>query len=154
MTSSFRVSGIPPQVLADVRARRTDEYGNDFAIRTDASGGAPLRCCLRESRPGERIGLMAYAPFPWSGPYAEVGPVFVHADECPGYDTPGDWPQEYRGRPQVLRAYGPERSIVAARVAESEEIDAALRELLADDGVEFVHSRNVAHGCWMLTVSR
>jgi hypothetical protein len=54
----------------------------------------------------------------------------------------------------VLRAYGRERAIHAALVAEPEEIDAALRELLADAEVEFVHARNVAYGCWMLTVSR
>jgi hypothetical protein len=83
-----------------------------------------------------------------------VGPVFVHAEDCGGYRDGNRWPPAYRDRRQVLRAYGRERAIHAALVAEPEEIDAALRELLADAEVEFVHARNVAHGCWMLTVSR
>jgi hypothetical protein len=154
MDDSYRVSAIPACILADVRTRGTDAYGNPFVPRTDEAGGAPLRCCLRESWPGERIGLMAWSPFPWSGPYAEVGPVFVHADACDGYPTSDRWPPAYRGRRQVLRAYGQSQSIVAAVVAEPDEIDAALDELLARDDVDFVHARNVAHGCWMLTVSR
>src|SRR3954468_7748457 len=35
---------------------------SDARIRVDPEGGAPLRCCLRDSRPGERIALIAVTP--------------------------------------------------------------------------------------------
>jgi len=41
----------------------------------DAADGAPLRCCLRESTPGERIVLVSYRPPGGLGAYAEIGPV-------------------------------------------------------------------------------
>lgn len=62
-----------------------DEAGNKLSVRVDAAGGNPLRCCLRESRPGEEVLLMAYTPPGTSGPYVERGPVFIHAEPCPGY---------------------------------------------------------------------
>jgi len=36
----------------------------DGAERTwdDDEGGAPLRCCLRDSRPGERVALVSVTP--------------------------------------------------------------------------------------------
>ena len=50
----------------------------------------PIRCCLGRSRPYETIALVSYAPLRrWAretgarpGPYDEVGPVFIHPEEC------------------------------------------------------------------------
>jgi len=89
---------------------------------------------------GERIAVIAHSPFPWTGPYAEVGPVFVHAEECGGYAGGDRWPAAYRHRPQVLRAYGSGHSIRSARVAGPAEVDTALDELVGDDEVECVHA--------------
>jgi hypothetical protein len=36
--------------------------GPEVRVRVDAEGGAPLRCCLRDSRPGERIALITVTP--------------------------------------------------------------------------------------------
>lgn len=56
----------------------------DDAERTwdDDESGAPLRCCLRDSRPGERVALVSVAPPGPRGAYAETGPVSTHADGC------------------------------------------------------------------------
>jgi hypothetical protein len=37
------------------------------------NGGSPVRCCLRETRPGERVMLIAYTPPGTAGAYAERG---------------------------------------------------------------------------------
>jgi len=70
----------------------------------DDEGGAPLRCCLRDSRPGELVALVAATPVGPEGAYRETGPVFVHASDCPGPLSDG-YPEEFRSRPQVFRAY-------------------------------------------------
>jgi hypothetical protein len=154
-TATLRVAALPADRLRAVRERGVDDFGNAFAVRTDAEGGSPLRCCLRESTPGERIALVAWSPFAASGPYAEVGPVFVHADECAGYDRPGSWPAGFRGRRQILRAYAVDGSIRGARLVEPDEApEAAALDLLADPGVAFLHSRNVLFGCYMFEIRR
>ena len=42
---------VPPSVLKELLV--TDDAGRPAVPRTDDEGGAPLRCCLRRSRPGE-----------------------------------------------------------------------------------------------------
>jgi hypothetical protein len=155
LTSSFTVAAIPGETLARVRSAGVDDLGHELVV-TEAGGGEPLRCCLREAVPGERIGLIAYRPFPWDGVYAEVGPVFVHADDCGGYPETetGSYPAGFRHRQQISRAYGHDRTIVDSRIVEGADAESALAELLARPDVDFVHSRNVAYGCFMFVVQR
>ena len=143
MTMTLTVSPLPPELAAT--ADRTF---------VDGSGGTPLRCCLRDSRVGERLALVSVVPPGPVGAYAEHGPVFLHADACPGPAVDG-YPEDFRVRDQVLRAYGRNGTIVGGRVvrARSDHM-AAAAELLTDPGVAFVQTRNVVHGCYMLTLTR
>jgi hypothetical protein len=152
-TSLFTVAAIPEPTLARIRAARADDLGHELVV-TAAGGGEPLRCCLREAAAGERIGLIAYRPFAWGGVYAEVGPVFVHADDCGGYPETDGYPAGFRHRQQIFRAYGYDRTIVDSRIVEGADAEEALGELLARPDVDFVHSRNVAYGCFMFVVQR
>lgn len=58
--NGYTAHPIPPTVLEELRT--TDDAGRAPAPATDDEGGAPLRCCLRRSRAGERIALVSYAP--------------------------------------------------------------------------------------------
>jgi hypothetical protein len=126
------------------------------AARTwiDAEGGAPLRCCLRDSRPGERIALVSVTPEGPLGAYRETGPVFLHANGCPG-PTDAGYPDDFRRRTQVFRAYDRDGVIVGGEVVRpgSGQEEVAAR-LLADPGVAFLQTRNVVFGCYMLTIRR
>ena len=128
----------------------------DDATRTfiDEDGGLPLRCCLRDSRPGERIALVAVSPEAPQGAYRETGPVFLHADGCAGPADNG-YPEDFRRRTQVFRTYDHAGVIIGGEVvpAGSGQEDVAAR-LLADPDVAFVQTRNVIHGCYMLTITR
>jgi len=128
--------------------------GSDVRVRIDADGGAPLRCCLRYSRPGERIALITATPDGPRGAYRETGPVFVHADPCPGPRQTG-YPEDFRRRAQVFRAYDWTGSIAGGTVvpAGSGQEEAA-RQLLSDPRVALVQTRNVVFGCYMLTIRR
>ena len=55
----------------------------------------------------------------------------------------------------MLRAYGRDGAIVGGRVvrARSDHV-AAAAELLTDPGMAFVQTRNVVHGCDMMTLTR
>ena len=128
--------------------------GPDAQIRIDEEGGAPLRCCLRDSRVGERIALVAVSPEGPRGPYREMGPVYVHAGRCPGPADSG-YPEDFRRRPQVFCAYDWTGNISGGTVvpAGSGQEEAA-RKLLSDPRVAFVQTRNVVFGCYMLTIRR
>jgi hypothetical protein len=140
---TIHIAPLPPSVL--LTAART---------LVDDEGGAPLRCCLRDSRPGERLRLGAVTPPGPAGAYAEKGPVFVHADGCPG-PADGSYPEEFRSRRQVFRAYNPAGEIVGGEVVGAGRGQEATAErLLADPGVAFLHSRNVEFGCYMFAIHR
>lgn len=120
----------------------------------DPDGGAPLRCCLRDSRPGERITLASVSPPGPTGAYAETGPVYLHADRCTGPAAAG-YPNEFRSRPQVFRSYGQDGSLLGGELVEPGNGQEAVAErLLADPAVAFLHSRNVIHGCYLFAIRR
>jgi hypothetical protein len=157
-TTEIKVGGllyqaIPAEVLDAIRAAGRDEAGNPLEVVQSA--GSPLRCCLSEARPGENLLLIAYTPPGTSGAYAERGPVFIHADRCAGYLTPDDYPPGLARRQQVVRAYDRQGRICdGVLVADGQQAQGAIAELLARPEVELVHLRNVGYGCYNFAVRR
>ncbi|EYT81106.1 hypothetical protein CF54_21540 [Streptomyces sp. Tu 6176] len=159
-TMVHRARAIEPGVLSRLRER--DDAGRPAVPFTDPEGGAPLRCCLRRSEPGERLALVSYAPLRrWAartgadpGAYDEQGPVFVHAGECAGPDAAERLPLTHARR--VLRRYGAEGRILGGALVEpgAGRFDAALTEAFDDPAVALVHVRAVEYGCFLYEVRR
>ncbi len=144
---------ISPGELDGIRAAGRDEAGNPLEVQVHADGGAPLRCCLREARAGERLLLIAYTPPGTAGAYAERGPVFIHAARCEGYLAAGQYPPGLAHRPQVVRAYDRQGRIAdGVLAADGRQAQRVIAELLARPGVELVHLRNVGYGCYNFAV--
>ena len=152
-TDGFFYQAIVAEELDALRAAGRDKPGNPLHVQVDRDGGAPLRCCLREARPGERLLLIAYTPPGTAGAYAERGPVFVHAERCDGYLTPHRYPPEFAHRQQVVRAYDEQGRIAAGVLAaDGRQAQSVIAELLARPEVELVHLRNVGYGCYNCAV--
>ena len=153
-TVAFRVTAIPPVALDAARRSGVDASGHPVEYLV-AEGGEPLRCCLRNARAGEAAILFGYAPpLPAASPYREVGAVFAHARPCDGPATEG-YPPDWRGRPQVLRSYdGRGRIHWTTTVHDGTDPESVISDMLGDPEVVQVHSRNVAWGCFMFSVSR
>ncbi|MEU8588087.1 DUF1203 domain-containing protein [Streptomyces sp. NPDC048664] len=153
---------IAPAALKELR--RTDDAGRPVASVVDDEGGAPLRCCLRHSEPGEWVALVSYAPLRrWAagagvdpGAYDEQGPVFVHAEACggPAVDDGGGHP--FDGASRVVRRYSAQGRILGGRLVEEGPgaLEDAFAEAFADPAVELVHVRAVAYGCFLYEVRR
>ncbi|WP_171116396.1 MULTISPECIES: DUF1203 domain-containing protein [Streptomyces] len=147
---------IEPPVLKELRS--ADDAGREMVPVTDEEGGAPLRCCLRRSEPGERIALVSYAPLRrWAaqtgadpGAYDEQGPVFIHAEECPG---PQGSALPFTNAHRTLRRYSAEGRIVGGRLVDN-GFEAALANAFDDPEVALVHVRAVEYGCFLYEVRR
>ncbi|MER5832753.1 DUF1203 domain-containing protein [Streptomyces sp. NPDC002130] len=157
-TTTYTARAIPPRALKELRS--TDDAGRPAAPFTDTEGGAPLRCCLRRSEPGERIALVSYAPLRrWAaetdatpGAYDEQGPVFIHAGEC---DGPADGILPFTESHRTVRRYSAEGHILGGRlVGESGTFQQAFREAFDDPAVALVHVRAVEYGCFLYEVRR
>jgi len=154
-TTTFRIRPIPVAQLNAVRASGHDVSGNSVETLTDAVG-EPLRCCLRNARPGEKCILFGYEPpIPGVGsPYREIGAVIAHAKDCGAPNLWESYPQDWQGRPQVLRAYDARGRIhPASTTHDGSEPAAALAQVLAEPDVVEVHSRNIAYGCFMFVAT-
>jgi hypothetical protein len=122
--------------------------------RVDGAGGEPLRCCLRDAEAGEPLILFGYEPPIPPSPYREIGAVFAHADPCAGPPQVG-YPPAWRGRRQILRAYDRRGWIhPATREHDGSAPERVIAQVLAEPGVDLVHSRNVHYGCFMFAVTR
>jgi hypothetical protein len=152
MSTAFRVAALPAADLQRIREGGIDDFGNALEPETVTGGGTPLRCCLRDAEPGERVVLLAYRPAAVAGPYAEVGPVFVHAEACAGYADEDRYPEGFRSRNQLLRAYDARGRQVENVVVDGAAAERGIAGLLARPEVAYLHSRNVLAGCYMFTV--
>ena len=151
-SSTLAFEPIPAAELDRIRAAGSDEAGNRLAP-VDSAGGNSLRCCLRETRPGERMLLIAYTPPGGSGAYAERGPVFIHAEACEGYLTSWAYPPELAHRQQVVRAYTHDGRIAdGILVADGDHALPVITDLLGRPDVALVQLRNVGYGCYNYAV--
>lgn len=151
--TTFHVEAIPAETLATIRTTGRDEAGNPPKEVIDHEGGSPLRCCLRNARPGERMLLISYTPPGVAGPYAERGPVFVHADPCDGYPEPGTYPHALGRRNQIVRGYDHDGNMATATiVADGYAAERELDTILARPEIRVAHVRNVAAGCYNFAV--
>ena len=152
--TTFTIHPLPTETLKHVRRTGFDVSGQ-WVERLVAEGGEPLRCCLRDARPGEACILFGYEPRIPASPYRELGAVFAHEHDCPGPERSDAYPADWYGRPQVLRAYD-ERGWIhpATTVHDGSDPAAAIAEVLADPTVAQLHSRNIAYGCFMFAITR
>ncbi|WP_039932598.1 DUF1203 domain-containing protein [Streptomyces viridochromogenes] len=157
-TTTYTARPIAPPALKELR--ETDDAGRPTSPFTDTEGGAPLRCCLRRSAPGERIALVSYAPLRrWAaeqgvdpGAYDEQGPVFIHAEECAGPDTDA---LPFTDNHRTVRRYSADGHILGGRLVEDPAaFDEAFTEAFDDPAVELVHVRAVEYGCFYYEVRR
>ena len=153
--TSIRVSAIDPGRLETIRHHGEDEAGNALAPFS-AEGWEPLRCCLIVAGAGDRILLISYSPFTVVSPWAETGPVFVHAVRCPGYRTCDELPGALRTGPRVLRPYHADGSLDYADITvvdAGDDIEDHVLDLLRRPAVDTVHVRALGPQCFTYAVT-
>jgi len=153
-TATLTIRALPADVAARIRRTRKDDYGN--ALRPqDGEGCAPCRSCLQLSDPGEDVPLFSYRPFSAPGLYQEVGPIFIHASQCPTYPSDAGFPQAFSERPLILRPYDASDAICGSQIlAPAGEAVNEARRLLEVPNVAYVHARSVTRGCYLFRVER
>jgi hypothetical protein len=152
MDTEFDYTAVPAAELDRIRCNGHDDFGN-AVVSLVACGGEPLRCCLTIAPAGDRIALVSHRPMTVGGPYAEIGPVFVHVTDCSA-PAPDAFPSDFRDRRAVLRPYDAAGQMLDGVLAEPGTSEQELGRLFEDPAVETVQVRNVVAGCWNFTVRR
>lgn len=118
-------------------------------------GRNPCRHCLQSVGEGEPMLILAYRPFETRQPYAELGPIFLHAEACPRYKEVGEPPELYRQPGSlIVRGYDANERIVygTGSVTPTEKLSEHCSALLQQEEVSEVHVRSSGYNCFQFRV--
>ena len=135
---------------ADANGHLPERYISD-------GSGIPCRSCLCDIDAGDAYLLFAYRPFPKAQPYAEVGPIFIHADGCQRYPEVPDLPPMIAVRKQmIVRGYDQTNRICEGTgcIVSTKKVTQAATHILADPMVSYVHVRSASNNCFQCRIER
>jgi hypothetical protein len=151
----WKIVAVPTAVADAVRASMKSPLYGFPAHRETAAGRAPCRHCLKLIRPQEEeLILFTYDAFHGQGVWPAPGPVYIHAQACSRFAGDGSMPEEYRGQPLTLEAFGGNRERLGERLVKAAGGDGAIQELFANPAVQYLHVRSTTAGCYLFRVER
>jgi hypothetical protein len=152
-STAFRIVPLRSEVAEQAR-RAAGSGAKDHAVITaDSATGYPCRHCLSWAQPGERVVLFPYASIPAGHPYSEIGPIFIHAEQCKRYSATDEYPADFRNG-RAFRAYDSKYNIIDAQVMNGSEPEVVIECLFQNPDTAFVDARSVTHGCFRFRVQR
>ncbi len=152
----YRIEGLPTDVVNELQNGGNDAYGNPPERRISDGGGTPCRHCLKPVGSGEEYLVVAHRPFSTLQPYAETGPIFVHAKPCEHAKLESRLPEILSSPDYIVRGYNMSEQIVygTGGVIPTNEIGMRAEELLAMQDVLFVHVRSARNNCFQCRIDR
>ena len=146
---------LPTEVVRTFQNGGTDAHGHMPEKAVSDGSTIPCRHCLSEVAKGDEYLILSYRPFPSEQPYAEQGPIFLHAKECPPYDDTDKLPDMYEPWAGVLLrgygandriVYGTGQTVAPGKIAETAEA------ILATEGVSYIHARSATNNCYQFRI--
>ena len=155
--TELRFISMPTEEARAFWAGGADANGHRPEVHISKGGGVPCRHCQRDVAEGEPYLILAYRPFAEAQPYAEVGPIFLHAEPCERYPETDAVPAMFLKRDSyLLKGYGADERIVygTGRIVPSKGMNAAAAEILAREDVSYVHVRSALNNCYSCRIER
>jgi Protein of unknown function (DUF1203) len=153
----LRYLAMPSAEAAAYRGGHADANGQTPEQHISPGGGMPCRHCLQNIAADEPYLILAYRPFPAPQPYAELGPIFLHARPCERYAQVTQAPSMFLARPGILlRGYGADDRIVygTGQVVPGARIAEEAHAILARPDVAYVHARSASNNCFQCRIER
>lgn len=155
--TSLKFMAMPTEIARAYQSGEPDAYGRTPERRISDGDGVPCRHCLTEVAAGDEFLIVAYRPFPELQPYAETGPIFLHAAHCERHSEAGDTPDMFLEWNQLLiRGYGNDDRIQygTGQVIRTEETAEIAARLLERPDVAYLHLRSASNNCFQCRIDR
>lgn len=149
----MRFEPITTEIVRAYQAGGPDANGQVPERRVAEGGGNPCRHCLKMIPDGADMLVLAHRPFPSLQPYAELGPIFLCADDCEAGGGSA-LPEILDSADYIIRGYGADDRIVygtGAVVATARILDEAAARL-ADERVAYLHVRSARNTCYQVRI--
>ena len=152
----IRFKALETPLVQALQGGGTDSYGHPGERRIAGEFRVPCRHCLREVDAGDPYLTVAHRPFSGVQPYAETGPIFIHANACDRAPETGDLPPMLSSPAYILRGYDSDERMNydTAGLVPREQIVERAAEILADPAVAFVHVRSATATCFQCRIER
>lgn len=154
---SIKFVALDSETVRRLQNGGVDAYGNEPVRLVSDGGGIPCRHCLRPVVEGDHYLALAFSPFAERQPYAETGPIFVHADPCDRAPDSGEPASMFRfGGQYILRGYRDDDWIhyEVAEIVPADRIAEKADEMLKRNDVSYVHMRSSRYNCYQCRIER
>ncbi len=155
--TAIRFVSMPTDEAEAYWAGAPDAYDRAPEVHLAAEDGLPCRHCQEDIAKGERYLILAHRPFPEEQPYAETGPIFLHAEPCRRYPESGRTPEMFLKRDSYLiKGYGRDDRIVygTGQIVKSADMAVGAGRILDRDDVAYVHVRSSLNNCFSCRIDR
>ena len=153
---TIRFTALPTDEVRALQRGEPDAYGLVPERHVSDGDGVPCRHCLKNVAAGEEYLIVAYRPFPALQPYAETGPIFLHARECERAGESDELPEILNSRDYIVRGYSADDRIVygSGAVVATPDVRERAAALLARHDIAYVHMRSARNNCYQLRIDR
>ncbi|MBP1849825.1 DUF1203 domain-containing protein [Rhizobium halophytocola] len=155
--ANIRFEALPTETARAYQNGAPDAYGNPPERKISDGQGVPCRHCLRQVAGGDPYLVLAHRPFSALQPYAETGPIFLHAEACERHVPGSELPPVLQDSPDfILRGYGADERIVygTGGVIPIARIAGRAAHLLDQGDVAYVHVRSARNNCYQCRIER
>ena len=162
--TTIQFTALPTDVVRAYQNGTPDANNQPPEQHISTGSGTPCRHCLHPIAAGEPYLVLAHRPFPALQPYAEVGPIFIHAQACSRYeDVEGEVevegetaviPPILESEQYIVRGYNSQDRIIygTGQIVETANIPQYAAQLLTRDDVAYLHIRSATNNCFQCQI--
>ncbi|HQY43485.1 MAG TPA: DUF1203 domain-containing protein [Paracoccaceae bacterium] len=152
----IRFEALPTDLVQALRTGGLDANGQPAERAISDGPGNPCRHCLDFIPEGAAMLICAHRPFAHLHPYAETGPIFLCADDCPRFEGRGLPPVLTSSPDYLLKGYRADERIYygTGKVVPAQELAGYAETLLGDPDVAFVDVRSARNNCFQARICR
>jgi len=153
---AIKFVALPADLVRDLQNGGLDANGQMPERRVSDGNGVPCRLTLRPVPEGEPYLILAHRPFPAPQPYAEIGPIFLHAQSLERWPEGEAIPPALASPQYIVRGYGHDDRIVygTGRIVATADIPAEAEAMLADPAIAYLHVRSASNNCYQCRIDR
>jgi hypothetical protein len=151
-----RFVALATSLVRSLQAGGPDANGQTPERHVSPGRGIPCRHCLKLIAAGEPYLILSHRPFPSPQPYAEQGPIFLHADACAPHLPSAELPAMLASERYLVRGYGADDRIVygSGQIVPTLQIVETAEAMFADPRLAYVHIRSAANNCYQCRLER
>ncbi len=146
---------IPTSHARSLQKGGVDANGHPAEHSISDGEGNPCRHCLKDIPSGARMLICAYRPFPAAQPYAEIGPIFLCAEECTAHNATNIPSILETSMTYLIKGYTADNRIAygTGTIVSMAELPAVSRKILELETVKYMHVRSASNNCFQCKIT-